>query len=266
MQSSMNKVFAPGLFQDKVFVVTGGGTGIGRAIALMAAELGAKVAICGRGKEPLESTSKDLERLGAAVYYDTCDIRAYEHVVKFVDIVCQKFGRVDVLVNNAGGQFVIRAEDLTAKGFNAVIRNNLVGTWNFTHAVATRAFIPQKSGRIVNIIAQIRRGFPGMVHTGAARAGVDNLTKTLAVEWGRFGIAVNSVAPGVIKTSGTDKYGDNFLQTVAESTPIQRLGTPEEVAALVLFLSSDVAAGFITGQTYYQDGGQSLWGSFGSKL
>jgi len=183
-----------------------------------------------------------------------------ESVEKFVENVLHKFSRIDGLINNAGGQFPIAAENLNSKGFNAVIRNNLLGTWNMTSACAKLAFIPQKSGRIVNIIAQIIRGFPGMVHTGAARAGVDNLTKTLAIEWAKYNIQVNAVAPGVIVSTGTDRYDPQMLELTRKSIPMKRLGSCEDVSHLVTFLLSEDSAGYITGQTYYIDGGQSLWG------
>jgi len=125
---------------------------------------------------------------------------------------------------------------------------------------ARLVFIPQRSGRIVNVIAQIKRGFPGMVHTGAARAGVDNLTKTLAIEWSRYNIKLNSVAPGVIESTGTQRYPEAILDDAKKATPLSRLGTCEEVAYLITFLASEKLSGFITGQTYYIDGGQSLSG------
>jgi citronellol/citronellal dehydrogenase len=158
----------------------------------------------------------------------------------------------------AGGQYVTMAEHLVPKGFDAVVKNNLSGTWNFIYHVATLAFIPQKDGTIVNIIAQIKRGFPGMLHTGAARAGVANLTKTLAVEWSKYGIRTNAIAPGVIESTGTTKYTPEFLEAAKKSAPIKRLGTTQEVTHLACFLASKKAASFITGQTYYVDGGQSL--------
>jgi len=255
----VQSIFRDGLFEDEVVLVTGGGTGIGLAAAEEMGLLGARVALCGRRAEPLESAA---DRLGASrieVHHATCDIREPDSVQSYVDGVINRFGRIDVLINNAGGQFPSPAESLSPKGFEAVVRNNLLGTWNFTHAVATRAFIPQKRGRIVNVIAQIARGFPGMVHTGAARAGVGNMTKTLAVEWAMHGIRVNAVAPGVIRTTGTAQYPPELLENAKRASPVKRLGTPEEVAHLIVYLASRYAD-FVTGQTWYIDGGDSLWG------
>ncbi len=255
----MEQIFAPGMFAGQVLIVTGGGTGIGRCVAEEAGRLGAKVAICGRRQEKLDAASAELSALGIDVLAKSCDTRQPEQVAEFVDATLQKFGRVDVLVNNAGGQFPTMAEHLQLKGFEAVVRNNLFGTWNMTHAVATKAFIKQKGGRIVNVIAQIARGFPGMVHTGAARAGVENMTKSLAIEWAQHGIRVNAVAPGVIKTTGTAQYPPALLEMGRKATPIKRLGRDEEVSHLIVYLGSK-AADFITGQSFYIDGGQSLWG------
>jgi citronellol/citronellal dehydrogenase len=179
-------------------------------------------------------------------------------VKAFIESVLSEFKVIHVLINNAGGQYVTMAEHLVPKGFDAVVKNNLSGTWNFIYHCAKLAFIPQGYGSIINIIAQIKRGFPGMLHTGAARAGVANLTKTLAVEWSKYGIRTNSVAPGVIESTGTTKYTPEFLSAAVKSAPMERLGTVREVAHLVCFLASPKSAGFITGQTYYVDGGQSL--------
>jgi citronellol/citronellal dehydrogenase len=253
-------IFREGLFQGETAIVTGGGTGIGLAVARELGALGARIAICGRRAEPLAAAAETLAQCGVDVHHATCDIRKPDEVEAFVEAVVERFGGITILINNAGGQFPIPAEQLTPKGFEAVVRNNLLGTWNVTHAVAKSAFIPRKRGRIVNVIAQIARGFPGMAHTGAARAGVENLTRTLAVEWAVHGIRVNAVAPGVIKTSGTAQYPEELLEMQRRATPLKRLGSPEEVSHLIVYLASK-EADFVTGQTFYIDGGQSLWGS-----
>jgi citronellol/citronellal dehydrogenase len=156
-------------------------------------------------------------------------------------------------------QYSAAAENITPKGFTAVIQNNLIGTWNVIYALAHRFFLPHRQGIILNIIANIYRGFPGMLHRGAARAGVENLTRTLAVEWSRYGIRVNAIAPGIIDSSGLEQYPESLKQGLADKIPLRRLGTVEEVAYLALFLASPYAA-YITGETIYIDGGQRLWG------
>jgi citronellol/citronellal dehydrogenase len=172
----------------------------------------------------------------------------------------EKTGRLDVLINNAGGQFLSPAESISEKGWLAVINNNLNGTWFATQTMANEFFIPQRAGKIVTIIVNIYRGFPGMVHTGAARAGVDNMTKSLAVEWSKYDIQINAIAPGIILSSGLDHYPPQMLQGLSENIPAKRLGRVDEVASLSLFLSSP-AADYLTGDTIYVDGGQHLHGS-----
>jgi citronellol/citronellal dehydrogenase len=259
MRREMDQLYVDGLFDDEVVLITGGGTGIGLVAATEMGLLGARVAICGRRPEPLKNAVTELEARGIEAFGAPCDIREPEAIASYVDAVLERFGRIDVLINNAGGQFPTTAETLSPRGFAAVVRNNLIGTWAMTHAVANKAMIPQKRGRIVNIIAQIIRGFPGMVHTGAARAGVDNMTKTLAVEWALHGIRVNAVAPGVIVTSGTKQYPPELLDTAERANPLKRLGTAEEVSHLITYLSSRYAD-FVAGQTFYIDGGASIWG------
>jgi citronellol/citronellal dehydrogenase len=189
----------------------------------------------------------------------TLDVREPDQCESFVQRVLEQFGQVDVLVNNAGGQFPTPAELLTPRGWEAVIRNNLNGLFYMTLATANRAMIPARRGRIVNVIADIARGFPGMVHTGAARAGVENMTKTLAVEWARHNLRVNACAPGTIRSSGTAQYGEAALEAARRATPLKRCGTPEEVSRVLVFLASD-RNDYVTGSTYYIDGGSSLWG------
>jgi NAD(P)-dependent dehydrogenase (short-subunit alcohol dehydrogenase family) len=257
----MASIFRPGLFDDNVAIVTGGGTGIGLAIARVLRELGARVAICGRDAGKLEKARAELLAARDAPPFcaATCDIRDVEQVASFVKRVRDELGELTVLVNNAGGQFPTTAETLAPKGWEAVIRNNLNGTFFMTREVAVASMIPHRRGRIVNVIANIARGFPGMVHTGAARAGVENMTKTLAVEWAQYGVAVNAVAPGTIRTEGIAQYPPELVEMSRQRTPMKRLGTPEEVAQLCAYLASD-AASFVTGETWYIDGGAHLWG------
>ena len=251
--------FRPGLFDGRVALITGGGTGIGLAIARELSGLGASVAVCGRRAEPIAEVVVALTGEGRTAMGASVDIRNPESIEAFVASVIARFGHIDVLVNNAGGQYPSPASLLTPKGFEAVVRNNLLGTFNVISVVANATMIPRRSGRIVNVIANVARGFPGMAHTGAARAGVDNLTKTLAVEWAAHGIQVNAVAPGTIRSTGTDRYPPELVAKAEQQTPAGRLGSPEEVAHLVTYLASD-AADFMTGTTVYLDGGASLWG------
>lgn len=251
--------FRPGLFAGRVALVTGGGTGIGRAIAEELSALGARVALCGRRVEPVTELAETLRAKGAEAHGASVDIRSPESIDAFVKDVLARYGTIDLLVNNAGGQFPSPAQNISPKGFEAVVRNNLLGTFNVTHAVANAAMIPQRYGSVVNIIANVYRGFPGMAHTGAARAGVDNLTKSLAVEWAPHHIRVNAIAPGTIRSTGTDRYPPELVVKAEKNTPAKRLGTVAEVAHATSYLLSD-AADYVTGATLYIDGGASLWG------
>jgi citronellol/citronellal dehydrogenase len=250
------RIFAPGIFKDQVAIVTGGGSGIGFATAQEFVRLGARVVICGRTQAKLDTAKAELGDNALAM---ACDIREPSQVEELVKATLAAFGRIDILVNNAGGQFPSPAQLISPNGFLAVVKNNLVGTFHMCREVANQWMIPQKRGRIVNVIANIYRGFPGMVHTGAARAGVENMTMTLAVEWAQFGITVNALAPGIIKSSGTAQYPPQLLEIGIRETPLKRAGTVDEVAASIVFLASP-AAQFITGATLRMDGGQSLWG------
>lgn len=251
-------MFQSNLFKDKVALVTGGGSGIGFTIAQQLLQLGATVIISSRKEDKLKTALEKLSVFGNCRYL-VCDIREIAQVEAMAQSIKETEGRLDILVNNAGGQFPSAAEDIAPKGWNAVINNNLNGTWYVTQTMGKAFFIPTNQGIIVNIIANIFRGFPGMSHTGAARAGVANFTKTLAVEWSRYNIQINAVAPGIIKSTGLENYPPEFLKGIEDTIPAKRLGSTEEVAWLTLFLCSPMAR-YITGETIYLDGGQRLWG------
>src|SRR5919109_5502855 len=182
-----SKIFQPGLLDGQVAIVSGGGSGLGRAIALELAALGAQVVVCGRRKEPLDETAGLAD--GGRIEARSCDIREEDQVAELVEGVMERHGRIDLLVNNAGGQYLSPAEDITPKGFRTVIRLNVEGTWLMTHAVATKAMIPTaRGGKILNVTLSPHHGLPGMAHSSAARAAVENLTRVLSIEWARFGI------------------------------------------------------------------------------
>jgi citronellol/citronellal dehydrogenase len=253
------RFFASDLLRDDVALVTGGGTGIGRAIAIALAECGARVAITSRKQENLDRGAEAIAaQTGLRPFTVACDIREPEQVERMVSAACDHLGRIDILVNNAGGQFPQRAIDFTVKGWNTVINNNLNGTWYVTQAVGRR-MIDRGAGRIVNIIANYRRGMPGIAHTSAARAAVANLAMTLSIEWSSHGIRINSVAPGPIETDGFTKTYYEGIGAGVDCYPIPRFGSVEEVAAAVVFLASP-ASSWITGSTLEVSGGGQFWG------
>ena len=240
---------------ERAAIVTGGGTGIGRAAAIALHRDGFGVVIAGRRPEPLEQTR--------ALIGDDCvvypgDIREPEVSAGLVEECVSRFGRIDCLVNNAGGQFTAAAEDISAGGWRAVRRLNLDAPWFLTQAVAKRWMIAN-GGRVISVVLCPERGIAGMAHSSAARAGMGALTRTLAMEWGRHGIALNCVAPGWIDTEGVRGY-DLDLEVVAAQVPMRRLGSAAEVGDLIAYLASP-AAGYITGQTIAIDGGVDLTSS-----
>jgi citronellol/citronellal dehydrogenase len=240
---------------ERAAIVTGGGTGIGRAAALALHRDGYGVVIAGRRPEPLEET-EGLIGEGCVAYPG--DIREPDVSEGLVDACMERFGRIDCLVNNAGGQFTAAAEDITPGGWRAVRRLNLDAPWFLTQAVAKRWMIAN-GGRVISVVLCPERGIAGMAHSSAARAGMGALTRTLAMEWGRHGIALNCVAPGWIDTEGVRGYGLD-LDDVAAQVPMKRLGSAAEVGDLIAFLASP-AAGYITGQTIAIDGGVDLTSS-----
>lgn len=256
----MQTIFKEGLFEGKVALITGGGTGIGLRIARELAVLGATVIIASRKMENLEKGVEIIEKDGGKVIPIQCNIRDEESIKNCIAQTIEKAGKIDILVNNGGGQFPSPAEFINKKGWHAVIETNLTGTFFMCQEVFNQQF-SKHGGLIVNIIANMQRGFPMLAHTGAARAGVDNITKSLAAEWGKYGVRINSVAPGTIMSSGLDTYDPayrEFIMTFAENNQTTRLGTSAEVASAVVYLLSP-AASFITGQTLYVDGGETVF-------
>jgi citronellol/citronellal dehydrogenase len=259
-RSGYRSVFRDGLFAGRTVIVTGGGTGIGRCIAHELASLGASVVIWGRREDPLRKTVAEIEDDGGVASYVLGDIRNAEAVDAALGEVVARHGRVDGLVNNAGGQFSALAVDISANGFDAVVRNNLLGGFLVSKASYV-AWMRDHGGAIVNVTADHARGIPLMAHSSAARAGTANLTRTLAVEWASSGVRVNCVAPGFVASSGYDTYeGELFaerLHQLPRLTLAQRHGTESEVSAAVTFLLSDAAA-YITGHELLVAGGSDL--------
>jgi citronellol/citronellal dehydrogenase len=251
---------APDANRGLVVLVTGGGTGIGAATAREFARTGAAVAICGRRPEPLEAVRSALAGAGAEVLaIPGLDVREPEQVEALVGAVLDRFGRIDVLVNNAGGQFVAPAERITSKGWRAVHRLNVDAVWDLTRSVAERSMIPGHGGLVVFIGFSPRRGIPGMVHASAARAALENLAAGLAIEWSRYRIRAVCVACGAIDTEGLRAYGESVIEEAERTVPLGRLGRPEEVASAIAFLATP-GGRYITGSTIVVDGGVDAWG------
>jgi citronellol/citronellal dehydrogenase len=249
--SGFRSPLAPDSNAGKVALVTGGGTGIGRATAMELARTGAKVVVCGRRPEPLEAVQAELGEDCLAV---PTDVRESEQVAALVDLALERFGRIDVLVNNAGGQFLAPAEEISLKGWRAVHRLAVDAVWDLTRTVAERSMIPNKDGVVAFIGFSPRRGMAEMAHAAAARAAIENLAGSLALEWSEHGIRTVCVALGNIATEGLDGYGPERVAEWEREVPLGRLGTPEEAAALIAFLASP-GGGYVTGTTVVMDGG-----------
>lgn len=251
--------FRDGLFAGQVALVSGAGRGLGKAIAFQLARLGAKLALCGRNEARLEATAEKLRSLGAEVLASPMSIRDPDAVARFYDAVWDRFGALDVVVNNAGGQFPQAAIDFSPKGWNAVIDTNLNGTWYMMQQAARRWRDARRGGAIVNIVAVVSRGMPGVAHSCAARAGVIYLSKTVAIEWAPLGIRVNCVAPGIIATEGMEVYPDEARQALPGTNLMKRFGDVRDVADAVCYLAGP-SGGFMTGEVVTVDGGNQIWG------
>jgi citronellol/citronellal dehydrogenase len=258
-ESSRSQVFRDGLLDGAVVVVSGAGTGLGRETALEMVRLGATVVGCGRRPEPLAETAALADGLPGAFAHEILDIREEEPVDAFFDRLLERHGRLDVLVNNAGGQFLSPAEAISPKGFRTVIELNVTGTWLMSHAAATKAFIPAGAGKILSVTLSPHNGMPGMVHSGAARAAVENMMRTLAIEWARFGITTCAVAAGQFATETLlTKYPPEVVAQLEKSIPVGRTGRPEELAWLLAYLASP-AGDFYSGTTITIDGARDDW-------
>lgn len=257
--ATMPLTFRDGLFAGQVVLVSGAGRGIGKAIAFQFARLGAKLALCGRDAARLDAVAAALSGLGAEVLVHPMSIRDSDAVVRLFDAAGERFGTVDVLVNNAGGQFPQAAIDFSAKGWNAVIDTNLNGTWYMMQQAARRWRDAGRGGRIVNIVAVTSRGMPGVAHTCAARAGVVYLSKTVAIEWAPLGIQINCVAPGAIATEGMNVYSEEARRTLPNTNLMRRFGDVRDIADAVCYLAGPSGA-FITGEVLVVDGGNQIWG------
>ena len=242
-----------------VALVSGGGTGIGRATALELAGSGARVAVCGRREDPLSRLRKEIESRGGECLDVAADLREPDQVERVVTATLDRFGAVNVLVNNAGGQFSAPAEEITERGWRAVSRLSVDAVWSMTRTVATRAMIPGGGGLIVFLGFSPLRGIPGFAHASAGRAAVTNLASGLALEWSRHRIRTVCVAPGTILTEALEDYGEQAVADWERAVPLGRLGRPEEVASLIAFLASAGGA-YVTGTTIVVDGGVDAWG------
>jgi citronellol/citronellal dehydrogenase len=252
-------VYRPDLFDGKVVLVSGGGSGLGRGLALLFTRLGAKVVICGRTPEKLQRVVEFVRSKGKNLLAVPASIREVDQVAALFDRVHAEYGRLDLLVNNAGGQFPQPAIDFAPKGWNAVINNNLNGTWYMMQRAAQYWRDHKTPGSIVNVVAVVERGMPGVAHTIAARAGVVGVTRTVAIEWAPLGIRVNCVAPGLTATEGLDVYPPEAHKEFPRANPMKRPGTVMEIAEAVVYVGGP-SGSFMTGEVLTVDGGGKLWG------
>ncbi len=251
-------VFAPDLLRGQVIVVTGAGSGIGRATAWLAARLGAQVVLSGRSEEKLVTVADAMRECGLDADVESLDIREPARVDAALDAIFSRHERVDMLVNSAGGQFPQAAIDYSLNGWHSVINTNLNGTFFMMHGVARRWRRCEQSGNIVNVVV-VQRGLHGVAHTLAARAGVIAFSQAVAVEWAPYGIRVNCVAPGPIRTEGWVVYSRAAQQKYPATNPMMRPGSPWEIAEAIIYLGGPGGA-FVNGEVLVVDGGGRHWG------
>jgi citronellol/citronellal dehydrogenase len=252
-------VFAPDALKDMVVVVSGGTGGIGRAIAWLFARLGAHVALVGRNQDKLDALASILAGRSLKASAHVADIREPDAVNALFDNIWAAHGRVECLINSAGGQFPQPAIDFSVKGWNAVIDTNLNGTWYMMQAAAKRWRDRAHPGSIVNIVVVTTHGLYGIAHSVAARSGVIGLSRAVAVEWAPLNIRVNCVAPGAIETEGWNVYTPDARAAYPRSNPMMRAGSPWDIAEASVYLAGP-SGNFITGETLTVDGGGQLWG------
>jgi citronellol/citronellal dehydrogenase len=250
-----SEIFRSDLLAGHAALITGGGTGLGRAAARELAACGAHVVLAGRRAEVLEEAATDIGGRASAA---PGDVREDSDAARLIDVALERHGRLDLLVNNAGGQYFAPAETIEAKGWNAVWRLNVEGTLRMAQAAAHRAMRPARSGTIVNVTLSPHHGLPGMTHSSAARAAVEGLTRELAAEWAGDGIAVIAAAAGHFETEVLSKYPEPVRRNAAATVPLQRLGRPEEHAWLIALLASPLGRAF-SGSTVTLDGGRDNW-------
>ena len=249
----MSEIFAPGLMDGRVVLVTGGGTGLGRAAAAELRACGAEVVICGRRLDVLERTADELGAHAVAG-----DVREPADADRIVRFALERCGRLDALVNNAGGQYFVPAEAIEPKGWRAVTRLNVGGTELMARVAAELAFRPAGGGTVVNVTLSPHHGLPGMTHSSAARAAVEGLTRALAREWRADGIAVLAVAAGHFDTESLRKYPEPVWKAAARTVPLQRLGREEEHAWLVALACSPLGRA-LSGSVVTLDGARDNW-------
>jgi citronellol/citronellal dehydrogenase len=253
--TARSEIFAPGLLDGHVVLITGGGTGLGKAAAHELTRCGASVVLAGRRAEVLDAAAAEI---GPAASTVVGDVRDDDSAAAILDAVLQRHGRLDVLVNNAGGQYFVPAEAIAAKGWQAVFRLNVGGTTRMTELVAERVMRPAGRGTIVNVTLSPHHGLAGMTHSSAARAAVEGLTRTWASQWAADGISVVALAAGHFETEALDKYPDVVRAGAARTVPLQRLGRPIEHAWLVALLASSLGRAF-SGSVVTLDGARDNW-------